>query len=163
GVLLGQRQHGGRGRAEDGLPVLVPPRRTAADVVRRLRRRLPRRHVRGDGRRPRPDVLRPLRAAAVPGGDGAGVGRAPGRRPEPAVVAAFESAGPCHTFFHGHSFTAHPLACSIAVANWRLLTGAPNPAPARMEAFWRAALAPLAGSPNVREVRVRGTIAAVEL
>jgi adenosylmethionine-8-amino-7-oxononanoate aminotransferase len=81
----------------------------------------------------------------------------------PDVVAAFESADPGHTFFHGHSFTAHPLACAVAVANWRLLTSQTNPAPARIEAFWRDALSPLAESPNVREVRIRGTIAAVEL
>ena len=48
-VLLRQRQHRGRSRAQDGVPVLVPPRRTAAHAVRRLRARLPRRHVRGDG------------------------------------------------------------------------------------------------------------------
>ena len=43
GVLLRQRQHGRGGRAEDGLPVLVPPGGASADVVRGLRGRLPRR------------------------------------------------------------------------------------------------------------------------
>src|SRR5262249_36120012 len=38
-----------------------------------------------------------------------------------------------------------------------------HPAPARMEAFWTRALAPLRDHPRVRDVRARGTIAAVEL
>lgn len=81
----------------------------------------------------------------------------------PEVVAAFDSAAPSHTFFHGHSFTAHPLACAVAVANWRILTEQPLLAPARMEAFWQAALTPLKESRMVRDVRIRGCIAAVEL
>ncbi len=68
-----------------------------------------------------------------------------------------------HTFFHGHSFTAHPLACAVAVANWQSLSAGVHPAPARMEAFWNEALAPLRDHPRVRDVRVRGTIAAVEI
>ncbi len=81
----------------------------------------------------------------------------------PSVVAAWDTADRSRTFFHGHSFTAHPLACAIAVANWRLLTGAHQPAPQRMELFWREALAPLRSHPRVRDVRVCGIIAAVEL
>jgi adenosylmethionine-8-amino-7-oxononanoate aminotransferase len=81
----------------------------------------------------------------------------------PRVVRAWETSDAGRTFFHGHSFTAHPLACAVAAANWKVLTGAPNPAPARIEAFWRDALAPLRDNPKVREVRMRGSIAAVEL
>jgi adenosylmethionine-8-amino-7-oxononanoate aminotransferase len=81
----------------------------------------------------------------------------------PAVAAAWQTADRSRTFFHGHSFTAHPLACAVAVANWQLLTAAPHPAPPRMEAFWKAQLAPLRDCPRVRDVRVCGTIAAVEL
>jgi adenosylmethionine-8-amino-7-oxononanoate aminotransferase len=81
----------------------------------------------------------------------------------PAVVAAWDTADPSRTFFHGHSFTAHPLACAVAVANWRMLTSAPNPAPPRMEAFWNGALEPLRRHPQVGDVRVCGTIAAVEV
>jgi adenosylmethionine-8-amino-7-oxononanoate aminotransferase len=82
----------------------------------------------------------------------------------PAVVAAFDTADPARTFFHGHSFTAHPLACAVARVNCRMMRR-PDAldAPRRMEAFWRAALAPLRGRPGVRDVRVRGSIAAVEL
>jgi adenosylmethionine---8-amino-7-oxononanoate aminotransferase len=81
----------------------------------------------------------------------------------PALAAAWETADRSRTFFHGHSFTAHPLACAVAVANWRMLTAAPNPAPRRMEAFWNEALEPLRGHPHVRDVRICGTIAAVEV
>ena len=40
----------------------------------------------------------------------------------PSVVAAWDTADRSRTFFHGHSFTAHPLACAVAVANWKMLT-----------------------------------------
>ena len=30
------------------------------------------------------------------------------------LLSAFARADPAHTFFHGHSFTAHPLACAVA-------------------------------------------------
>jgi adenosylmethionine-8-amino-7-oxononanoate aminotransferase len=81
----------------------------------------------------------------------------------PAVVAAWDTDDRRRTFFHGHSFTAHPLACAVAVANWRMLTATANVNPQRIEAFWNTALDPLRHHPRVREVRIRGTIAAVEL
>ncbi len=81
----------------------------------------------------------------------------------PRLVAAWDTADRSRTFFHGHSFTAHPLACAVAVANWRMLTAEPNPTPQAMERFWSEALAPLRGHPKVQDVRVRGTIAAVEV
>jgi adenosylmethionine-8-amino-7-oxononanoate aminotransferase len=79
------------------------------------------------------------------------------------IVAAFDAPEPSRTFFHGHSFTAHPLACAVAAANWRILTGQPLVAPARIEAFWRQSLAPLQDLAQVRDVRIRGCIAAIEL
>ncbi len=81
----------------------------------------------------------------------------------PSLVAAWDTADRSRTFFHGHSFTAHPLACAVAVANWKMLTGSPQPAPRHMELFWNEALAPLRDHPRVRDVRVCGIIAAVEL
>jgi adenosylmethionine-8-amino-7-oxononanoate aminotransferase len=81
----------------------------------------------------------------------------------PHVVAAWDTSDRRRTFFHGHSFTAHPLACAVAVANWRMLAGGLGDAPAHMERFWTERLAELRTHPAVKELRVRGTIAAVEL
>jgi len=81
----------------------------------------------------------------------------------PEIVAAWDTDDRSRTFFHGHSFTAHPLACAVAVANWKMLTAGPLTAPQRMESFWREALSSLYGAPHVRDVRIRGVIAAVEL
>jgi adenosylmethionine---8-amino-7-oxononanoate aminotransferase len=81
----------------------------------------------------------------------------------PHIVEAFQSADRSKTFFHGHSFTAHPLACSVAVANWRMMAVTPLRAPARMETLWRELILPLRRLANVRDVRVQGTIAALEL
>jgi adenosylmethionine-8-amino-7-oxononanoate aminotransferase len=81
----------------------------------------------------------------------------------PKVVTAWETDDPTQTFFHGHSFTAHPLACAVAVANWKMLTAQPPAAPERMERFWTESLAPLRDHPRVAEVRFCGTVAAVEL
>jgi len=80
----------------------------------------------------------------------------------PKIVSAWDSTDRSRTFFHGHSFTAHPLACAVAVANWKLLAK-PNPVPLQMEEFWKTSLEPARGLPKVRDVRVRGTIAAIEL
>jgi adenosylmethionine---8-amino-7-oxononanoate aminotransferase len=41
----------------------------------------------------------------------------------PEVVAAFDTADRAKTFFHGHSFTAHPLACAVAAENLRTMAG----------------------------------------
>ncbi len=81
----------------------------------------------------------------------------------PEVVSAWDTADPSRTFFHGHSFTAHPLACAVAVANWKLLEGALPSAPLRIERVWNASLGPLRKHRRVRDVRICGTIAAVAL
>jgi adenosylmethionine-8-amino-7-oxononanoate aminotransferase len=81
----------------------------------------------------------------------------------PHIVSAWDTADPARTFFHGHSFTAHPLACAVAVANWKMLTAKPHPIPKQMEEFWSSALEPLRGSEKICDVRICGTIAAVEL
>jgi adenosylmethionine-8-amino-7-oxononanoate aminotransferase len=82
----------------------------------------------------------------------------------PDIVAAFDASEREKTFFHGHSYTAHPLACAVAAANWRaLLAGGWKADAARIEAAWRATLPALGGLPGVRDVRITGTIAAVEV
>ena len=54
----------------------------------------------------------------------------------PRIVAAFDSEDRAKTFFHGHSFTAHPLACAVAAANWKLLLESDGSPALDMEAFW---------------------------
>ena len=41
-----------------------------------------------------------------------------------AVYDAFLSDDHSKTFFHGHSFTANPLACAVAIASFDLFRGA---------------------------------------
>jgi adenosylmethionine---8-amino-7-oxononanoate aminotransferase len=82
----------------------------------------------------------------------------------PRIVGAFETADRTRTFFHGHSFTAHPLACAVAFANTMLLDRKETlEKPLAMERHWRQAIEPLRREPNVKDVRIRGSIAAVEL
>jgi len=78
----------------------------------------------------------------------------------PEIVAGFDTAERERTFFHGHSFTAHPLACAIAAENLHFLKQAPPTAPARFAHFWHEALTPLRDT--VRDIRIQGTIAAIE-
>lgn len=81
----------------------------------------------------------------------------------PAIVEAWDTDDRRRTFFHGHSFTAHPLACAVAVANLKMLTSAPLTAPGRIESFWKDSLAGLKDHKRVRDLRIRGTIAAIEI
>lgn len=82
----------------------------------------------------------------------------------PGIVSAFDTDDRARTFFHGHSYTAHPLACAVAAANWRLLReGHWQQDVARIGRTWHESLATLAEHPAVREVRIRGVIAAIDL
>ncbi|MFO0804259.1 MAG: adenosylmethionine--8-amino-7-oxononanoate transaminase [Gemmataceae bacterium] len=75
----------------------------------------------------------------------------------PEIVRAFDTADRSRTFFHGHSFTANPIACAAAVASWkRLATGRGKQDTDRIEAFWRARL-------KHPRLRTSGLIAAIEL
>ena len=80
------------------------------------------------------------------------------------VFAEFVSDDRRRTFFHGHSYTGHPLACAAARASLALLRG---PACERrrteIEAAHRAGLARLSAHPAVRRPRVLGTVAAFDL
>jgi adenosylmethionine-8-amino-7-oxononanoate aminotransferase len=82
----------------------------------------------------------------------------------PDIVAAFDTADRTKTFFHGHSFTAHPLACAVAVENLRLLAeGAWQRQSARINLRWQDAVPELAALRGVTDVRVRGTILALDV
>ncbi|QVL32614.1 adenosylmethionine--8-amino-7-oxononanoate transaminase [Telmatocola sphagniphila] len=79
------------------------------------------------------------------------------------IVALFQTPDRTKTFFHGHSFTAHPLACSIACKNWSLLLkGNWKKQAGFIESYWRQNLVSLAKAKAVKEFRIQGTIAAVE-
>lgn len=80
------------------------------------------------------------------------------------VYQAFLSDDRTRTFFHGHSFTANPLACAVAVASLDLFqeTSALDRVRA-LEGWLRKGLAPLATLPSVGDVRVIGGVGIVEL
>ncbi len=68
------------------------------------------------------------------------------------------------TFFHGHSYTGNPLACSVAVANIELF-GRDNTI-AKMQAqvkYLQKSLTEIAELPHVGQVRQKGLMAAIEL
>lgn len=80
------------------------------------------------------------------------------------VFEAFWSDDPSHALMHGPTYMANPLACAAANASLDLFEREPRLAQARaIETQLREGLAPLAGRPGIRDVRVRGAIGAVEL
>lgn len=82
----------------------------------------------------------------------------------PEIVAAFDTADPAHTFFHGHSFTGHPLACAVAVENFRLLADGPwRQQVERISGRWKQALFELGEIPGVRNARSCGTMLAIDV
>jgi adenosylmethionine---8-amino-7-oxononanoate aminotransferase len=81
-----------------------------------------------------------------------------------AVYDAFLSEDRTRTFFHGHSFTANPLACAVACASLELFQETDALARVRaLERWLRAGLEPLRDLPLVGDVRVLGGIGIVEL
>jgi adenosylmethionine-8-amino-7-oxononanoate aminotransferase len=81
-----------------------------------------------------------------------------------AVYDAFLSDDRSKTFFHGHSFTANPLACAVALASLDLIEeGNVLARIERLERQLRDGLTPLAALPIVRDVRVIGGVGIVEL
>lgn len=80
------------------------------------------------------------------------------------VYEAFLSEDRTKTFFHGHSFTANPLACAVAIASLELFhdTGVLDRVH-DLERWLRQGLAPLRSLPSVGEVRIIGGVGIVEL
>src|SRR5262245_14625164 len=82
----------------------------------------------------------------------------------PEVVAAFDTADRADTFFHGHSFTAHPLACAVAIENLRLLAdGRWRQQVERISRHWELALYELGELPGVENARACGTMLALDV
>jgi adenosylmethionine-8-amino-7-oxononanoate aminotransferase len=81
-----------------------------------------------------------------------------------AIFEAFLSDDRTKTFFHGHSFTANPLACAVALASLDLMEeGNVLARIQRLERQMRDGLSPLAHVPSVADVRVLGGVGVVEL
>ena len=85
----------------------------------------------------------------------------------PQVVAAFDTADREKTFFHGHSFTGHPLACAVAVENLRMMAdGEWRKQVQRIRDRWmdlKFEFDELSSVSNVFNVRVCGTILAMDV
>ena len=80
------------------------------------------------------------------------------------IYQAFLSADRQKTFFHGHSYTANPLACAVALASLDLFAEESTLARvARLERQLKDGLAPLARLPQVGDVRGIGGVGIVEL
>jgi len=80
------------------------------------------------------------------------------------VFRVFETAEMMKTFFHGHSFTANPIACAAAVASLELLQMPQTQAHMQRVQQEHAAFAQkIAQHPNAQNVRQLGTIVALEV
>ncbi|WP_337169823.1 adenosylmethionine--8-amino-7-oxononanoate transaminase [Gemmatimonas aurantiaca] len=79
------------------------------------------------------------------------------------IFDAFSSTDRRKTFFHGHSYTANPIACAAALASLQLFDDDSENERVRIEVAHMHHLAALAGTTGVRAVRQIGTVAAVEL
>jgi adenosylmethionine-8-amino-7-oxononanoate aminotransferase len=79
------------------------------------------------------------------------------------IFAAFLNTDRRYTFFHGHSYTANPIACAAGRASLSLLDDASRARRAAIERAHRAGLDRLQHYPQVCRPRVLGTVAAFEL
>src|SRR5580700_5959424 len=77
---------------------------------------------------------------------------------------AFTGGDRSHAFFHGHSYTANPIACAAANASLRVFESEPVfERIAAIEKVHAARLPAFAARPGVADVRHIGSVAAVEL
>lgn len=80
------------------------------------------------------------------------------------IISAFQNSETAKTFFHGHSFTANPIACAAANASFGLLMSQTcQQAIAMLTEQHRNSAAELQSIQSVKEVRTLGTILAIEL
>ena len=80
------------------------------------------------------------------------------------IISAFQSNDFLKTFFHGHSYTANPLACAVANASFDLLMD--DECAKNISRIWKEHekfMMRLQGRKGVKDVRVLGTILAIEL
>ena len=80
------------------------------------------------------------------------------------VHDAFTGGDPTRAFFHGHSYTANPIACAAANASLRIFESEPVfERIAAIEKVHAARLPEFAAHPSVTQVRQIGTVGAIEL
>lgn len=81
-----------------------------------------------------------------------------------AIYDVFYSNDQLKTFFHGHSFTANPLACRVALASLELFEMENTMAKVQQIAKWHANFAEKLGQMNsVENIRQQGTILAFDI
>ena len=79
------------------------------------------------------------------------------------IFDAFRSTDRTKTFFHGHSFTANPMACAAALASLALFDEDSEDDRIRIEVAHAGHLAEFAQRDGVRATRQIGTVAIIEL
>jgi adenosylmethionine-8-amino-7-oxononanoate aminotransferase len=79
------------------------------------------------------------------------------------IWSRFDGRTPLGTLYHGHSFTANPIACAAALASLDLLDEDCAVRRTAIGAAHRRGLARLASHPRVRAPRALGTVAAFDL
>ena len=79
------------------------------------------------------------------------------------IFDSFRSTDRNKTFFHGHSFTANPIACAAALASLDLYDDDSEDNRIRIEVAQARHLAALQGHPGIVATRQLGTVAAIEL
>jgi adenosylmethionine-8-amino-7-oxononanoate aminotransferase len=80
------------------------------------------------------------------------------------IYDAFRSPDPVKTFFHGHSYTANPLACAVALESLKIFSDDGVLERVRaLEHQLRRRLEPLKSFPHVGDVRVIGGVGILDL
>lgn len=80
------------------------------------------------------------------------------------IIDAFRSSDVMKTFFHGHSFTANPLACAASLASLEILLEPECIENRQRIATKQAAFKEkLQGHPKLKKIRALGTVLAMEL
>ncbi|MEP6833340.1 MAG: adenosylmethionine--8-amino-7-oxononanoate transaminase [Gemmatimonas sp.] len=80
-----------------------------------------------------------------------------------AIYDAFLSTDRKQTFFHGHSYTANPIACAAALAALQLYNDESEDARVRIEVAQANHLETFRKHPGVKNTRQIGTVAVIEL
>ncbi|MFM9841084.1 MAG: adenosylmethionine--8-amino-7-oxononanoate transaminase [Cyclobacteriaceae bacterium] len=80
------------------------------------------------------------------------------------IESAFQSSEVSKTFYHGHSYTANPIACAAANASFSLLVSDEcGQNRKRIATSLEAFKSKIIGHPTIQEIRSLGTILAIEL